>query len=263
MRMDKQDDKVLLSVRHLHKKFCTDLKYLMFYGFVDLSKAFFNRIEKREKLRKYEFWAVKDISLDFFENDITALVGVNGSGKTSLIRMLAGIYDTDRGDVEYASSVRSVVSIFAIKSGLHSTLSGRENIYLKSAYYGCSKKEVDDKLDFIIEFAGVGTNIDSPLGNYSSGMKTRLAMAIALSIDSDILFIDEGFSFSDPGFKLKCFDFLKSKFSQSNKTLVFATHQLGKITDLANRIVLMNKGEILLDTKDVDHGIREYLKICN
>ncbi len=261
--MKEMERRTLVRVEGVHKKFCKNLKFLMMYGIVDLTKAFFNRNGTRGILRKHEFWAVKNLTVDFRENEITALLGVNGSGKTSFIRMLAGIYDVDKGDIEYNDTVQNVVSIFAIKSGLHPTLTGRENIYLKSAYYGSSEEMIDDKMDFIIEFSGIREHIDSPFGNYSSGMKTRLAMSIALSIDAEILYIDEGFSFSDPGFKMRCFDLLKERFFQKNKTLIFATHQIGKINELANRVVLMDKGEVILDTGDIDFGLKEYLKYCD
>lgn len=258
-----ENKKILLKVEGIYKKFCKKLSHNMIYGMIDLSKAFFGLKINRSILRKHEFWAINNINIEFYEKEITALLGVNGSGKTSLIRMLAGIYNSDKGNITYSDSIKSVVSIFAIKSGLHPTLSGKENIYLKSAYYGVNKKEVDEKLDFIIEFAGIKDYINAPLGNYSSGMKTRLAMSIALSIDADILFVDEGFSFSDPGFKMKCFDFLKNKYQSKNKSMIFATHQLGKISQLADRVILLDSGKIILNTKDVEFGVQEYLKYCN
>lgn len=252
----------IIQAKGLYKKFCKNLKYNMFYGIQDLLTAFIGLSTDRSSLRNKEFWALQDLSISIMDNEITALLGVNGSGKTTLIRILSGIYELDNGSVIYSDSIRKVASVFAIKSGLHPTLSGRENIYLKSAFYGRSRKEVDSKLDFILEFSGVSSHIDAPLGTYSSGMKTRLAMSIALSVDADVLFIDEGFSFSDPGFKQRCFDYLAEKYKQKNKALIFATHQIGKISDLADRIILLNKGEVVKSTYDIDEGLSLYLEYC-
>ena len=252
----------LVRIRNLHKKFCKDMKYNMYYGVKDLAASFFGFKPNYTQLRKNEFWALRELSFDIFENDITALVGINGSGKTTLIRMLAGIYDIERGEVSYHQKVKKVVSVFAIKSGLYPTLTGKENIYLKGAYYGLTKKEIDQNMDFIISFSSLKDKINTPLGKYSSGMKTRLAMSIVLSIKADVFFIDEGFSFSDPAFKEKCFDFLKDAYTQRNKSLVIATHQLGKINNLANRMILLDKGKIINSTFDVAAGVKQYLDIC-
>ena len=257
-----ENGKVLLQVRGLHKKFCKNLRYKMFYGLKDLSGYFLGIKPNYENLRKKEFWALDDVNFDIYENQITALVGVNGSGKTTLIRMLAGIYDTERGDIIYSDEVKRVISIFAIKSGLHPTLTGRENILLKGAYYGLNKEEVEKNMDFIVSFSNLGNHMDTPLGNYSSGMKTRLSMSIALSIKGDILYIDEGFSFSDPGFKMKCFEFIRKEYTSGGKAMVIATHQIGKINNLANRIILLDSGKILDSTFDIDEGVSRYLELA-
>lgn len=252
----------LIKVSGLHKKFCKDLKFNMLYGVKDLTAYIFNQKPNYSKLRKNEFWALENIDFNIYPNEITALLGTNGSGKTTLIRMLAGIYDMERGLAEYHPDVKKIISIFAIKSGLHPTLTGRENIYLKSAYYGLNKKEIEENLDFIISFSSISAYLDTPLGHYSSGMKTRLAMSIALSIKADVLFVDEGFSFSDPSFKIKCFDFLKKEYTQNNKALIIATHQIGKINNLVNRIILLDNGKIINSTYDIERGLKEYLDIC-
>lgn len=261
-KIDSKDRLSIINVDGLYKKFSKDLKANMLYGIQDLSKAFFGMKTNSEVLRKSEFWALEGLSLDIYDNEITALLGTNGSGKTTLIRVMSGIYEMDKGSVVYNGAIKKVVSIFAIKSGLHPTLTGRENIYLKGAFYGLSKDEIGGLMDFIIEFSGVQEFIDAPLGNYSSGMKTRLAMSIALSIDADIMFIDEGFSFSDPGFKQRCFDLLINKYKRKGKALIYTTHQIGKINELCDRVILLNEGKIVSSTRDVNKGVVEYLKYC-
>ncbi len=250
--------KVLLSVEGLYKKFTKDLKYNMYHGVTDLTRNFFGINFKSDELRTKEFWALNDVSFNIHEGEIVALLGTNGSGKTTLIRLLAGIYNLEKGAVKYDDCVKNIISVFAIKSGFYSSLSGLENVYLKCAYYGLTKEEVDERLDFIVDFSGVAEYLHAPIGKYSSGMKTRLAMSIVLSIKGDILFIDEGFSFSDPGFKQKCFDYLKKEYLQKGKSLVIATHRLDKIKDLANRIIVLNKGKIVYDGLEVADGMMKF-----
>ncbi len=250
----------LLQVKGLYKKFCGNLTYNMYYGIKDLFSYFFGFKPGYSKLRKKEFWALNNIDFAIYENDITILAGVNGSGKTTLTRMLAGIYETERGSIEYHKNVKRVISVFAIKSGFNPILTGRENIYLKASYYGMTRQETEKNMDFIISFSDIEEHLDTPLGKYSSGMKTRLAMSIVLSIKSDILFIDEGFSFSDSGFKTKCFTFLKEEYSQKGRALIITTHLLTEISDLANRIIVLDKGKIINNTYNIKEGISQYLK---
>lgn len=255
--------KVLISVDKMSKKFCKDLKFNMWYGILDIVYAVFGMTMDRSSLRKKEFWALDKINLDLFEGEVTALLGTNGSGKTTLIRILSEIYKYDQGALEYNDSVKRIVSVFAVKSGMQNSLTGRENVYLKSAFYGMTKSEVEEKMEFIIDFSGIKKFIDTPMGSYSSGMRTRLAMSIAISVNTDILFIDEGFSFSDPGFKQRCLDHLAVTYKKDGKALIFATHQIGRIQDFADRVVLMDQGKILDVTYDVEKGIVSYLKMCS
>jgi len=252
----------LLNVKGLHKKFCKNLTYNMYYGIKDLLLYFFGLKPNYTSLRKKEFWALKNINFTIYENDITILAGINGSGKTTLTRMLAGIYETERGSIVYHDKVKRVVSVFAIKSGFNPILTGRENIYLKASYYGLTKQETEANMGFIISFSELEKSLDTPLGKYSSGMKTRLAMSIVLSIKSDILFIDEGFSFSDLSFKTKCFTFLKEEYSQKGKALIITTHLLTEISDFANRIIVLENGEIVESTYNLDEGVKRYINSC-
>ncbi len=249
----------LLKVTGLYKKFCKDLTYNMYYGIKDLITYFFGLKPNYSSLRKNEFWALNDINFSIYENDIVILAGINGSGKTTLTRMLAGIYDTERGAIEYHKKIKKIISVFAIKSGFNPILTGRENIYLKAAYYGMSRAETESNMDFIISFSDIAPYLDTPIGKYSSGMKTRLAMAIVLSIKSDILCIDEGFSFSDAKFKAKCYTFLKEEYSKKGRALIIATHRLTEMSDLANRLIVLEKGKIINTTVDVAKGIKEYM----
>ena len=255
-------NRVLVEVNGLSKKFCKDLKLNMYYGISELIKSNLGIDEKYNNLRENEFWALKDISFKINGGDIVALLGINGSGKTTLIRILAEIYALQKGKIQYPDQHLKVISIFALKSGFHPSLTGRENLYLNGAYFGLSRSDVDNNMPFIKSFSSIGTYLDTPFGKYSSGMRTRLAMSLALSIKADLLFVDEAFSFSDPAFKEKCFDLLKKRYSDPGKALIIATHRLGKIENLANRILLLDKGRLIMDTHDVTEGMNKYLSIC-
>lgn len=249
----------LIKVGGLYKKFCKDLTYNMYYGIKDLIIYFFGFKPDYSFLRKKEFWALNDINLKIYEDDIIILAGVNGSGKTTLTRMLSGIYKTEIGTIKYHKKIKKIISVFAIKSGFNPILTGRENIYLKASYYGMLCEEVEANLNFIISFSELGSFIDTPIGKYSSGMKTRLAMSLVLSIKSDILFIDEGFSFSDLIFKKKCYKFLKEEYSKRGRALIIATHRLTELSNLANRLIVLENGNIIKSTRDVNQGISDYL----
>lgn len=249
----------LIKVGGLYKKFCKDLTYNMYYGIKDLIIYFFGFKPDYSFLRKKEFWALNDINLKIYEDDIIILAGVNGSGKTTLTRMLSGIYKTEIGTIKYHKKIKKIISVFAIKSGFNPILTGRENIYLKASYYGMLCVEVEANLNFIISFSELGSFIDTPIGKYSSGMKTRLAMSLVLSIKSDILFIDEGFSFSDLIFKKKCYKFLKEEYSKRGRALIIATHRLTELSNLANRLIVLENGNIIKSTRDVNQGISDYL----
>tara|TARA_Y100000385_G_C13041018_1_gene615264 strand:- start:225 stop:1016 length:792 start_codon:yes stop_codon:yes gene_type:complete len=248
----------LIKVTGLYKKFCKDRISNMYYGIKDLIIYFFGLKPDYSSLRKNEFWALNDINLKIYEDDIIILAGVNGSGKTSLTRMLTGIYENERGTIKYHKKIKKVISVFAIKSGFNPILTGRENIYLKAAYYGMLRKQVEANMNFIISFSDLGSFIDTPLGKYSSGMKTRLAMSLVLSIKSDILFIDEGFSFSDSKFKIKCYRFLKEEYTKNGRALVIVSHRLMELSHLANRLIVLEKGKIINTTRDVVQGIKDY-----
>ncbi len=252
----------LITIKGLHKKFCKDLTYNMYYGVKDLFLYFFGLKPNYSSLRKNEFWALKDINFNIYENDITILAGINGSGKTTLTRMLAGIYETEIGNIVYNKKIKRVISVFAIKSGFNPILTGRENIYLKASYYGLTRQETEANMNFIISFSELTKFLDTPLGKYSSGMKTRLAMSIVLSIKSDILFIDEGFSFSDSSFKMKCYSFLNEQYSKKGRTLIITTHRLTEISDFANRLIVLDNGKLITDTYNIEKGIRQYLTKC-
>ena len=151
-----------------------------------------------------------------------------------------------------------LTSLLELGAGFHPDFSGRENIYFNASIFGLTKKEIDKRLDQIIEFSELGNYIDNPVRTYSSGMYMRLAFSVAINVDADILLVDEILSVGDQHFQEKCLNKMK-ELKKEGKTMVFVTHSLGSAEELCDRAVWLNKGVIQMDGK-TDEVIKEYLK---
>ena len=206
-----------------------------------------NNKEKREVL--------KDISLTIREGEAVALIGVNGSGKSTLLKLMTKIIYPNKGKVETYGKLTSLLELGA---GFHPDFSGRENIYFNASIFGLTKKEIDNRLEKIIEFSELGNYIDNPVRTYSSGMFMRLAFAVAINVDAEILLVDEILSVGDQHFQEKCINKMK-ELKQEGKTMVFVTHSLDTVENLCNRAVWLHNGEIKIDGEPKT-VISEYLK---
>ena len=251
----------VLSVRDLHKKFSRDIKYNLLYGVKDLSASLVGLSTNYMQLRKKEFWALSGLNFDLYENEILGVVGANGSGKTTLMRILSDIYPLDYGEV-CGKPGQKITALFALKSGMQGLFTGRENIYIKGSMYGMSKKEIDEKIDFIKEFSELGESLESPFGNYSSGMKARLAYSIALATEPDIFIVDEALAVGDSIFKAKCFDHMKEYAQQKSRGILLVSNNVRKILKVATRVLVMEKGNIILNSTDVREALIFYIKNC-
>lgn len=242
-----------ISAKGVSKKFCMDLKLGMLYGSADLFKCMAGIPLEATKLRKGEFWANDDISIEVRKGQILGVVGPNGSGKSTLLRLLAGIFPPDRGEIRIKGTVASLNTLGA---GFHPHMSGLENIYLNAAVLGMGKEETEDKLDSIIEFSEMGDFLEAPISTYSSGMKTRLGFSIAMALRPDIMFLDEVLAVGDPVFKNKCYKKMKEL---SEKTaIVFVSNSIRKITKVCTDIIVLNRGRVVFKAPDVPEGIRFY-----
>ena len=251
----------ILSVREVHKKFTKDIKHNMYYGILDiLSKMGLGRQEYLQ-LRKKEFWALHDINLELKEGEILGIVGSNGSGKTTLMRLISGIYPMEMGEIDGRTG-QKITSVFALRAGMQPLFTGLENIYIKGSMYGMSKEEVDHKMDFIREFSELGDHLQSPFGNYSSGMRARLAYAIALATEPDVFIIDEALAVGDSVFKAKCFDNLKEFVKGPNRGVLFVSNNIRKILKVATRVLVMEKGRIIHNSTDVRDALVFYIRNC-
>ena len=206
-----------------------------------------NKKEKREVL--------KNVNLTIKNGEAVGLIGVNGSGKSTLLKLMTKIIYPNKGKITINGKLTSLLELGA---GFHPDFSGRENIYFNASIFGLTKKQIDERIDKIIEFSELGNYIDNPVRTYSSGMYMRLAFAVAINVDADILLVDEVLAVGDQHFQDKCIAKMK-ELKEAGQTMVFVTHSLGTVKDFCNRAVWLSNGEIKMDGEP-DGVIEEYLK---
>lgn len=248
---------VLIKVDHVSKKFAKDLKKSLLYGLSDVFSGI-TRKKQDKSLRKDEFWAVKDISFEVRRGECLGLIGHNGAGKSTLLKILNGLIAPDEGSVTMYGKVGALIELGA---GFNPILTGRENIYNNAAIIGFSKQETEAKFDEIVAFAEIEEFIDMPVQNYSSGMKVRLGFAIASQMEPDVLIIDEVLAVGDLGFILKCFKQIDQLLPHT--AVVFVSHSMPMVARVSNQIVLMEKGIVAFQGKEVSKGINSYYNRFN
>jgi ABC-type polysaccharide/polyol phosphate transport system ATPase subunit len=188
-------------------------------------------------------WALRNLSFQVKEGEALGIVGHNGAGKTTILRILAGITTPTAGEITIRGRLAALIEV---SSGFHPELTGIENIYLHGAMLGMRRSDIRRKLDSIIGFSGVGRYIDVPVKRYSSGMHVRLGFAIAAHLDPDILLLDEVLAVGDAAFQAKCLDRI-SELRKSGRTIVFISHDLAAVYRLCDRALLLSRGCILAD----------------
>ena len=237
-----------IEVKNMTKKFN------VFYDKANTLKEkimFWNRSDKETRT------VLKNINLDIKKGETVALVGVNGSGKSTLLKLMTKIIYPTKGSVKTCGKLTSLLELGA---GFHPDFSGRENIYFNASIFGLSKKDIDARLDEIIDFSELREFIDNPVRTYSSGMYMRLAFSVAINVDADILLIDEILAVGDQHFQDKCFSKLE-ELRDSDKTIVIVTHNLNSIKKLCNRAIWINNGEVKMDGS-CSEIVDAYLKEC-
>lgn len=246
--MKNKKNEIAIDVNHVTKTFKL---------YSDKPQTLKERLVRGWKNKTEERTVLKDINIEINKGETVALIGVNGSGKSTLLKLMTKIIYPNKGTLKTNGKLTSLLELGA---GFHPDFTGRENIYFNAAIFGLTKKEIDDRLESIIEFSELGDFIDSPVRTYSSGMYMRLAFSVAINVDAEILLIDEILAVGDQHFQDKCFAKLE-ELAQSNMTIVIVSHSLGAIQKLCKRAIWINNGEVAKDGKCQD-VIDEYLKVC-
>ncbi len=231
-------DDIAIRVENVSKKYSKSLKRSMLYGIMDIGRNALRMSSNSGRLRKREFWAVKNVSFELKRGETLGIIGPNGSGKTTMLKMLNGIFWPDEGKISIRGKVGALI---AVGAGFHPLLTGRENIFLNGAILGLSKKQITARFDEIIEFADIGDFINTPVKYYSSGMFVRLGFAVAVHCDPDILLVDEVLSVGDMEFQKKCA--AKIQAIRERTSTIFVSHNLRHIFRICDRALLIFNGE--------------------
>ena len=205
------------------------------------------------RLRRSEFWALRDVSFELRRGECLGLIGPNGAGKSTLFSILSGIYEPTRGRAVIRGRLQALI---ALGAGFHPMLSGRENIYVNGAVFGLTSREIDRLVDRIIEFSELGEFIDAPIKTYSSGMLVRLGFSVAAHLDPDILLVDEVLAVGDARFQLKCLDHMR-RLINSGKAQMLVSHYMHNIQGLCDRVIWLDRGRIRM-VGPPDVVVREY-----
>ena len=198
------------------------------------------RLTQRLRGNWTDFWALRDVSFEVKRGEALGLIGQNGAGKSTILKLLYNITAPTKGRIQINGRLAALIEV---ASGFHPDLTGRENVYLNGSLLGMKRREISRKLDSIVEFAGVSAFIDTPVKRYSSGMYLRLGFAIAAHLDPDILLLDEVLAVGDAEFQSRCLERI-NQLRRAGTTIVFVSHNLGAVENLCDRVFLLRQGEI-------------------
>ena len=220
-----------IEVKHVFKEFSTHsrsntLKDIIVYH------------EKKEKKRTHQ--VLKDISFNVKKGEVLGIIGRNGSGKSTMLKLLTKILRPNKGTIETDGKIACLIELGA---GFHPDMTGRENAYINASIFGIPKKTVDERYNEIVEFAGIGEYMNERIRNYSSGMYLRLAFAIAINVDADILLVDEILAVGDIQFQKKCLDRL-DKFRKAGGTIVLVTHSVEQAETMRDNVIWIDDGVV-------------------
>jgi lipopolysaccharide transport system ATP-binding protein len=257
--------KTIIKVENLSKRYRLGLKEkksdTLMGQISQTLRAPWENLQKLRKLNRFGeeddsvFWALKDVSFEVKEGDVLGIIGKNGAGKSTLLKILSQITEPTSGRIKIHGRVASLLEV---GTGFHSELSGKENIYMNGTILGMSRREIDSKLDEIIDFSGVEKFIDTPVKFYSSGMKVRLGFSVAAHLEPEILIIDEVLAVGDYEFQRKCLGKMEDVSKNQGRTVLFVSHQMDAIKSLCTKCILLSNGEISIED-ETSNVLQKYL----
>ncbi|MFA6077804.1 MAG: ABC transporter ATP-binding protein [Candidatus Paceibacterota bacterium] len=249
----------IIEVKNLGKKYTINHHRGSYVALRDILTAImkspFKFLKKKAKEiagidTKEDFWALKDVSFNIEPGEVVGVIGRNGAGKSTLLKILTGITPPTTGEIRMKGKVASLLEV---GTGFHPELTGRENIFLNGAILGMTKKEIVEKFDEIVAFAGIDKFLDTPVKYYSSGMYVRLAFSVAAHMEPDILLVDEVLAVGDAEFQKKCLGKMEEVTKKSGRTILFVSHNMAAIQSLCKKCILLEKGTVKMvgETKEV------------
>jgi lipopolysaccharide transport system ATP-binding protein len=256
---------VLIRAEHVSKKFCRSLKRSLWYGAIDIATGLKpwnsgahieGEIVVDPPLRRDEFWAVRDVSFELKRGECLGLIGHNGAGKSSLLKILNGLIPPDAGRITTRGRVGSLIELNA---GFNPVLTGRENIFNQAALLGFSRKETLAKFDAIVAFSEIEGFLDMPVQNYSSGMRVRLGFSVAAQLEPDILLIDEVLAVGDVAFRFKCLNAIGE--IMRSAAVIFVSHTMPQIFRICTEVMVLDHGSVSFHGHDIGDGVGIYLSL--
>ena len=232
---------VALRMEHVYKKF---RKGETFNSLRDLIPALTGRMFRQQELNKSdrrEFWALEDISFEVKRGEAFGIIGANGAGKSTMLKLLSRVMKPTGGSIRVNGRISALIELAA---GFHQDLTGRENIYLYGTILGMSRREIDAKLEEIVDFSGLAEFIDTPIKRYSSGMYARLGFSVAAHVHPEVLLVDEVLSVGDYAFQRKCVERMKEVI-RSGATVLFVSHNLKTVAEFCHRCLLLERGRMV------------------
>lgn len=231
---------LVVCVEGVSKKYCMHLKRSLWYGIKDIASDIVGRQGACNTLRPYEFWALKDISFSVRKGESMGLIGRNGAGKTSLLKLINGLIKPTRGKITINGSIGALI---ALGTGFNPILTGRENVKIAGAVLGLSEKQVAEKMEEILEFSDIGDFIDAPVKSYSSGMLVRLGFSVAIQLKPEILLVDEVLAVGDLSFAVKCQKKI-AEYRNKGGSMILVSHGMHNVRFHCDRAIWLDQAQI-------------------
>ena len=230
----------VIEIESVSKRYSRSLRRSLWYGVADIGKEIVGRGQYADTLRRSEFWALRDVSFSVGRGETVGLIGHNGAGKTTLLKLINGLIKPTAGSISVHGSIRALI---ALDAGFNPILTGRENVKVAGTVLGMKTRDIEERLEEIIEFSDIGDFIDSPVRSYSTGMVARLGFSIAVYTQPDILLVDEVLAVGDLNFAIKCYRKI-NEFRNNGGSIVLVSHNAYSIRSNCDRVVWIEHGVV-------------------